>query len=222
MNSILIDKLKLDQFENLAMIKPAREAQTAFFDYPFPNEAADKLQLAIAYVYSLEEMKSVILHCFSQGMLSEKGQLYLLYPKNKNKLGHAPIHRDTIFPYLEVNDDGYVKGTDYKFNRMVALDENYTLIAVKFLPKAKMKTDNRPSGRVGDYTDKVEDIENFLKDYPAEWEFYKTLTPGYQRDWARYVYSAKTEVTANKRLSEMVEILKQGYKTKQLYRESKK
>jgi hypothetical protein len=64
--------------------------------------------------------------------------------------------------YLEVSDDGYVKGTDYKFNRMDALDENYTLIAVKFLRKAKAKTDNRPSGRVGDYTDKVKDIENLF------------------------------------------------------------
>lgn len=220
----MLEKLKLDRFDDLAIIKAAKEVRTAFDDCPFPKEAADKLQLAIAYVYSLEEMKNVIMRCFSQEMLSENGQLYLLYPKNKNRLGHAPIHRDAIFPYLGVNDeDGYVRGTDYKFNRMVALDENYTLVALKFLPKTKAKSDNnRPSGRVEDYLDKLKDIEDFLKGYPAELDFYQTLTPGYKRDWARYVYSAKTEGTVNKRFSDMVEILRQGYKTKQLYREAKK
>ncbi|HFI0084446.1 TPA: YdeI/OmpD-associated family protein [Streptococcus suis] len=105
---------------------------------------------------------------------------------------------------------------------MVALDDNYTMVAVKFQPETKVQSSSRSSARVGDYLDKVVDIEGFLEHHPKELSFYQSLTPGYQRDWARYVYSAKTEATQNKRLAEMVDILEQGYKTKQLYREGKK
>ncbi|MGQ7393665.1 YdeI/OmpD-associated family protein [Streptococcus suis] len=223
MDETLLKKLKLDKFTDVAMMKPAQEEETAFDGYGFPTEVAEKLELGLAYVYSLEEMKNIILQASAQHLLVENGQLYLFYPKNKNKLGHAPIHRDHIFPYLEVTDeDGYVKGTAYKFNRMVALDDNYTMVAVKFQPETKVQSSSRSSARVGDYLDKVVDIEGFLEHHPKELSFYQSLTPGYQRDWARYVYSAKTEATQNKRLAEMVDILEQGYKTKQLYREGKK
>ena len=51
--------------------------------------------------------------------------------------------------------------------------------------------------------------------------FYDALSPGYQKDWARYVYSAKTSATREKRLREMAEILQTGCKTKNLYRRLK-
>ena len=47
------------------------------------------------------------------------------------------------------------------------------------------------------------------------------LAPGYQKDWARYVYSAQTQMTREKRQLEMVDILGKGYKTAQLYRQAK-
>ncbi|EHY9201391.1 YdeI/OmpD-associated family protein, partial [Listeria innocua] len=43
-----------------------------------------------------------------------------------------------------------------------------------------------------------------------------------QRVWARYIYSAKQPATQEKRRVEMVDILSQGYKTKDLYRQGKK
>ncbi len=223
MDAQLIKKLRLNQFDNIQIIIPAKEEKTAFQGYSFPTSNKEKLDLAIAFVYTLEEMKEVILKLSEKQSITENGQVYLLYPKNKNKLGHPPIHRDSIFPFLEVDEeDGYVKNTEYKFNRMVALDENYTLIGTKYVSKKNVQPSNRPSASVNDYVDHVKDIAEFLKDYPAEYDFYQKLTPGYQKDWARYVYSAKTESTITKRLNEMVEILKQGYKTKQLYRQGKK
>lgn len=175
--------------------------------------------MAIAFVYSLEEMREVILHLHNQQILIEKGDVYLIYPKLKNKLGHPAIHRDAIFPFLQVDDEtGYIKGTAYKFNRMIALDENYTLVGVRHLSLVKSSSAKRAEARVSTYLDKVADILNYLVDYPKEADFYKGLTPGYQRDWARYVYSAKTEATIQKRLDEMVMILGKGYKTKELYR----
>ncbi len=51
---------------------------------------------------------------------------------------------------------------------------------------------------------------------------YTTMPYGYQKDWARQVYSAKTEATQEKRLLEMVDILSAGYKSKDLFRQGKK
>jgi hypothetical protein len=41
---------------------------------------------------------------------------------------------------------------------------------------------------------------------------YSQLTFGYQKDWARYVYSAKRKETQDKRLLEMETVLGAGYK----------
>ncbi|MNI76225.1 hypothetical protein D3C73_1324410 [compost metagenome] len=49
-------------------------------------------------------------------------------------------------------------------------------------------------------------------------ERYRQLAPGYQKDWARYVYSAKRNETQEKRLLEMKAILAEGYKSIDLYR----
>lgn len=51
---------------------------------------------------------------------------------------------------------------------------------------------------------------------------YNELTLGYQKDWARYVYSAKKKETQEKRLSEMETILSEGFKTIDVYRRQKK
>ena len=51
---------------------------------------------------------------------------------------------------------------------------------------------------------------------------FNKLTPGYQRGWARYVYGVKNEDTKAKRLTEMEDILKKGFKSIDLYRQNKK
>ncbi len=55
-----------------------------------------------------------------------------------------------------------------------------------------------------------------------ELKFFKELTPGYQRDWARYIFSAKQQSTQEKRKAQMVDILSQGYKSVDLFRQKKK
>ncbi|WP_338010899.1 YdeI/OmpD-associated family protein [Paenibacillus alvei] len=65
--------------------------------------------------------------------------------------------------------------------------------------------------------DHIADIQKYLAN-SAQLEFYNNLTPGYQKDWARYVYSAKKTETQQKRLIEMESILAKGYKSFDLYR----
>lgn len=48
---------------------------------------------------------------------------------------------------------------------------------------------------------KYKDVAMLL--VPKALAYYQSLTPGYQKDWARYVYSAKQEATKEKRRNEM-------------------
>ena len=50
--------------------------------------------------------------------------------------------------------------------------------------------------------------------------FIKSLTPGYQKDWARNLFSVKQEKHV-KTSRKMIEILSQGYKTIELFRKKK-
>ncbi|MEK4093617.1 YdeI/OmpD-associated family protein [Viridibacillus sp. FSL H8-0110] len=69
---------------------------------------------------------------------------------------------------------------------------------------------------------RIPDIQQYLSNQKEILDYYNALTPGYQRDWARFIFSAKRKETQEKRLSEMVEILGKGFKTMNLYRANKK
>lgn len=84
-----------------------------------------------------------------------------------------------------------------------------------------MKKSLAPSQCVADYEDNVKDIKKLLADHPNELKFYQELTPGYQRDWARYIFSAKQQKTREKRQAQMVDILSLGYKSIDLYRQKR-
>jgi hypothetical protein len=165
-----------------------------------------------SFVHTLEDMKHEILH--SIDLLSEQGLLYLCYPKLKNKLGISGIHRDHIFPYLEVDEKtGYIKHTFMRFNKMLSFDENYTLLVVKkdLVKRSRSTT----SQKVEDYVAYIDDIKNLLK-HETCYPFFLSLTPGYQKGWARYVFSAKTDETKEKRINDMIDLLGKGVKSKDL------
>ena len=218
MPEALVKKLKLDKFDQISLLQDAKE------DSPFStfSREADLSDLCVAYVYSLEEMQKMIQSLFQSKMLKVGGQLFLLYPKTTNKLGHPAIGRDDIFPFLKVDENGYVPGTKMKFNRMLALDQNYTLLGLKLTDKIEVPSANKPSQKVADYVSRIPDIKAYLQTHPDQLAFFEELTPGYQRGWARYIYSAKTSATQEKRQAEMIAILRAGFKSKELYQVSQK
>ena len=72
--------------------------------------------------------------------LVENGLLYVAYPKKGNKIYPTFVHRDEIFPTLQVNEaDGYIKGSTLKFNRMVSLDETFTVVGMKNVLKKQRR-----------------------------------------------------------------------------------
>lgn len=157
-----------------------------------------------AHTYTLADMKMIAFEVFENKCLNEEGVLFFLYPKKGNKAGLDFIHRDDILPYLNVDMDlGVIPGTNLYFNKMVSLNEVFTIVGMKNL-KNPPRSKNTASGRVGDYVHYIPQIEEKLASLS---EKFKALTPGKQREWARHIYSAMTEVTQNERFNQLIETL---------------
>lgn len=214
----IIDKLKLNKYNNLAVLNQPS-------DYALFNECKTTLSgehdAIFIFVETIDEMTEFTRKVIAEEQLLEKGYLFFAYPKKGNKRYNTYVHRDDIFPAMKVGEDGYVENSDVKFSRMVSMDDVFTVVGLK-REKKKEKKSSAPSQCVADYQDNVKDVEKLLADYPNELKFYQDLTPGYQKDWARYIFSVKQQKTREKRESQMVDILSQGYKSVDLFRQKKK
>ena len=124
-------------------------------------------------------------------LLIEKGYIFFAYPKRGNSRYSTFIHRDEMFPALNVGEDGYVGESDIKFARMVSMDDIFTVVGLKREKKKRQKP--AMSQCVADYADRIQDVEALLANHPNELKFYQSLTPGYQKDWARNLFSVKQE-----------------------------
>lgn len=214
----IIDKLKLNKYNNLAVLNQPS-------DYAVFNEYKTTLSgehdAIFIFVETLDEMTEFFRKVNVEEQLLKKGYLFFAYPKKGNKRYDTYVHRDDIFPAMKVGEDGYVENTDVKFSRMVSMDDVFTVVGLK-REKKKEKKSSAPSQCVADYENNVYDIEEILADHPNELKFYQELTPGYQKDWARYIFSVKQQKTREKREAQMVDILSQGYKSIDLFRQKKK
>jgi hypothetical protein len=217
----IVEKLNLSKFEKRVVLnKPEAHylADLPSAENVFPKQPVD---LLFVFVQTMKEFQEIVAKVSATAVLKEQGLLYIAYPKKGNKKYGTFVHRDEIFPTLKVREeDGYVEGTTLKFNRMVSLDETFTVVGIKNMPKKQKKT--TASASVKDYLSFLPEVEAIVSVDPVVQAFFHQLTPGYQKDWARYIFSAKQEATQEKRKAEMLTILKQGYKTKALYQQGKK
>ncbi|WP_100489586.1 YdeI/OmpD-associated family protein [Sporolactobacillus pectinivorans] len=220
-NSSLIEKLKLDRYKKVAIMNLPKSEMDCFNNLAEYDQVlkTDRYDLIFAFVFSLNELKEMVRETISHDRLQKNGYLYIAYPKKGNKIYPDSIHRDELFPNLNVNSDGYVGKSDIKFARMISLDEVFTVIGLKEAGFRKGKSNSTSNQSADDYVSYIPQIELYLSGKTAA-AFYKNLAPGYQKDWARYVFSAKHETTREKRLSEMEIILDKGFKSKDLYRRS--
>lgn len=216
--STIIDKLKLTQYDNLVVLNQPNDVD--LFS-GMKNEVSGEHDAIFVFVETIHDMVNFTKRIIKEECLTNGGYLYFAYPKKGNKRYETYVHRDEIFPAMKVGEDGYVENSDLKFSRMVSMDDVFTVVGLKRGKKGASKA-SASSQRVTDYEDHVSDIEALLADHPNELNFYHNLTPGYRRDWARYIFSAKQQKTREKRQEEMIHILGQGYKTIDLYRQKKK
>lgn len=176
----------------------------------------------IAFVFSIEELTSYLQYCIDEQLVTEQGYLFLVYPKKGNKVYESYIHRDAIFPAITFDEQKYIADSYYKFAALTSLNETFSILSIKVDRQQKGKKKTVKSQCVDDYIEMIPQLKEYLSTIPKLLSFYETLTPGYQKNWARYVYSAKRKNTQQKRLDEMKDILSQGFKTKELFRQAQK
>ncbi|MDQ0200332.1 YdeI/OmpD-associated family protein [Neobacillus ginsengisoli] len=183
----------------------------------------DQYNLIFIFVFSLEEFTKQLKLVIDKQLIKDSGYLYFAYPKKNNRKYKEYIDRDSFFKEVPLDEEGYVLESNIKFARMVSLNDVFTVVGLKSAPKkAKSTASTKNSQCVDDYIENVEDIKVYLNKNEDLLNFYNQLTHGYQKDWARYVYSAKRKETQDKRLLEMEAILGDGYKSMELFRRKKK
>ena len=181
----------------------------------------DSYDLIFIFIFHLDEFKAFANHIIERNLLAIDGYAFFIYPKKGNKKYREYIGRDEFIEKSDMDEEGYYGDSMLKFARMLAFDETFTMVGLKHQIKKANKS-SKPSQCVSDYIDRIPDVQKYLAGNQSLLSFFNALTPGYQRDWARYVYSAQTEETVKKRLIEMSDILSQGYKSKDLYRRGEK
>ncbi|MBS4218537.1 YdeI/OmpD-associated family protein [Bacillus sp. FJAT-49711] len=219
MSKTIVEKLNLKKYEEVAVLNYPEGADYLIeLDHYDTKLKKSKYDLIFAFVLDMDSFKKLIYEVIEMNFLNKNGYIFLAYPKKGNKVYPTFIHRDEIFSGIGVDEHGYVGTSNIKFARMVGLDDVFTVVGLKEDAVGKNKTSAKASQRVDDYIEEVPNIEKDLQDTPDLLAFFQTLTPGYQKDWARHVYSAKQETTRNKRREEMKKILSAGYKSRELYR----
>ncbi|WP_339291519.1 YdeI/OmpD-associated family protein [Paenibacillus sp. FSL E2-0201] len=216
----IVEKLNLQKYNQVAILnKPEGSdylAELSDYDTSL-NEAYD---LIFAFVLDMSSLQELVNRVIEHPHLHKNGYLFVAYPKKGNKVYPTFIHRDDLLEGLGSDENGYIGTSNIKFARMVGLDDVFTVVGLKEDVKGKGQLSNTPSQSVDDYISFIPNVEEDLKGTLELLTIYQSLTPGYRKDWARYVYSAKQEATRAKRKEEMKMILRAGYKSRELYRQA--
>ncbi|MDQ0246134.1 hypothetical protein J2S09_003721 [Bacillus fengqiuensis] len=223
MAKTIVEKLNLQKYKKAAVLHLPDGADyfadLADYDTKLTDGTYD---LVFAFVLDMESLKELVNNVIENHYLNQNGYLFLAYPKKGNKVYPTFIHRDDLLAGVGADENGYVGTSNIKFARMVGLDDVFTVVGLKEDSKSKNQISTKASQCVDDYIALIPSVEKDLQDTPDLLVFYQSLTPGYRKDWARYVYSAKQEATKAKRREEMKMILGAGYKSRDLYRQDKK
>lgn len=215
----IVEKLGLQKYKRVAILNQPEGtdyfAELTGYDTALNGNAYD---LIFAFVLDLESLKELVNRVIERQHLQKNGYLFAAYPKKGNKVYATFIHRDDLLAGLGSDEQGYIGTSNIKFARMVGLDDVFTVVGFKEDAKGRGQTSSKPSQCVDDYISWIPNVEKDLEDTPELLAIYQSLTPGYRKDWARYVYSAKQEATQAKRREEMKMILQAGYKSRDLYR----
>lgn len=225
MTKTIVEKLNLQKYSKAAVLNHP-EGGTLLpgleqYDTALVGRGYD---LIFAFVLDMGELQKLVSQVIEDQLLEESGYLYAAYPKKGNKVYPTYIHRDDLFAGLGASEaDGYIGTSSLKFARMVGLNDVFTVVGFKAEARKKgaaaASASSKPSQRVGDYVAMIPEVEKDLQGVPEVLAAYQSLTPGYRKDWARYVYSAVQEETRTKRKAEMIEALRAGFKSMEHYRQ---
>ncbi|MBT2291411.1 YdeI/OmpD-associated family protein [Paenibacillus albidus] len=219
MTKTIVEKLNLLKYNKVAVLDMPEGTQDleGLSGYDTRLLEGSGYDLIFAFVLDMESLKGLVDRVIQDHRLNKDGYIYLAYPKKGNKVYPTFIHRDDLLGGLDADEEGYIGASDIKFARMVGLNEVFTVVGLKEDARNKNRISAKASQCVDDYIAFIPEVEKDLQNTPELLAFYQSLTPGYRKDWARYIYSARQEATRAKRREEMLRILGEGYKSRDLY-----
>lgn len=133
----IIDKLKLNKYTNMVVINEPSDYEVFTGKETVFSKEHDAIFI---FVETLDEMVKQTNYIISnKELLIEKGYIFFAYPKKGNSRYSTFIHRDEMFPALNVGEDGYVGESDIKFARMVSMDDIFTVVGLKREKKKRRK-----------------------------------------------------------------------------------
>ncbi|MDR2534084.1 MAG: YdeI/OmpD-associated family protein [Tannerellaceae bacterium] len=214
----IVAKLKLNGYADKLFLNVPPHVQ-AFEGMDFDlSPQKSSYDLIFAFIFSINEFISLLRQVIAGNLLNKDGYLYVAYPKKGNKTYDCHIGRDDFFGPAGMDADGFVMNSRIKFNKMVAFNETFTCIGLKHISAVVPKT-SAPSQCVADYVDRIPDLCAYWSAAnPSILAIFNALTPGYRRDWARFVYGVRSGETSLRRLEEMAKALGEGFKSIDLYR----
>ncbi len=144
MEKTIVEKLGLQKYKTVAILNLPEGAEyfNQLTNYTTTLEDNQKYDLIFTFALEINAMKEIVNEVIEKNTLSEKGYLFIAYPKKGNKVYDTFIHRDEIFPNLGVDEGGYVGESTIKFARMVGLDEVFTVVGLKRGCKRKRCSSN--------------------------------------------------------------------------------
>lgn len=74
-----------------------------------------------------------------------------------------------------------------------------------------------PTKPLAEYEQDIPAVATLLQSAPDMQAFFNQLTPGYQREWARFIFGTASEATKQRHIDKMREVFAAGYKSKRAY-----
>ncbi len=79
-----------------------------------------------------------------------------------------------------------------------------------------------PQKPLSEYEVDIPKVTALLAAQPEMQAFFTALTPGYQREWARFIFGVANDATKQNHIAKMLEVFAAGYKSKRAYDSRKK
>jgi hypothetical protein len=220
MDEIIVKKLAMAKYARKAIIACPDDVEAfAGLDYD-DRLGTGRYDMVLHFVFTLDAFVDRLNDINAHDRLNPVAWSSLPTPRRATSVMRSTLRPRRLLHLIDMDNDGYVRQSVVKFNKMVAFDDTFTIIGLKHDDRRRRNT--QPSQCVGTYVDRIPEIQARLAATPDVLSLFDALTPGYQRGWARYVYAVRTEATMARHLEEMVTILRAGYKSIDLYRQAKK
>ena len=206
MENPLAKKLKLQPGEKNLILQAPESFKKAIEPIPFdPSPQAAGYDFVQLFVRNIEELEVKAPAAIKA--LKEDGKLWFCYPKKSSPL-FTDLHRDHGWEVVHKAGYGGVAA--------VSIDDSWSALRFRHESKvdrkkgSRAKAGNKPAGK--QLLEMPEYIRVALQAHPKEEAFFKSLAYTHRKEYVQWIIDAKRADTRQRRLSQMLELLKDGKK----------